>query len=83
MTIILLNLHLFWVEKHPCLVLIEMQLRSVLVPGNPKEKNKFILVKARATVLIAEFETQLANTGIKTRKGRPRVCVSRVSCSEC
>lgn len=81
MTIILLNLHLFWVEKHPCLVLIEMQLRSVLVPGNLKEQN--ILVKARVTVLITRFETYLANTGIKTRKGRPRVCVSRVSCSEC
>ena len=69
MTIILLNLHLFWVEKHPCLVLIEMQLRSVLVPGNLKEQN--ILVKARVTVLITKFETYLANTGIKTRKGRP------------
>lgn len=55
MTTILFYVLLLFVEKDTCLVLTEMFLRLVLVPGNLKEENKFILVKV--TVLTMEFET--------------------------
>ena len=72
MTIILFYLHLLFVEKHTCLVLTEMFLRLVLMPGNLKEENKFILAKVK---------TQLAYTN--TRKCRPKACVAQVSYSKC
>lgn len=50
MTIILFYLHLLFVEKHTRLVLTEMYLRLVLVPGNLEEENKFILVKVMVSL---------------------------------
>lgn len=50
MTIMLFYLHLLFAEKHTCLVPTEMFLSLVLVPGNLKEENKFIVVKVSVTL---------------------------------
>lgn len=50
MTIIFFYFHFLFVEKHTCLILTEMFLRLVLVPGNLKEENKFILVKVMVSL---------------------------------
>lgn len=45
-----------FIENHKCFVLVELYLRSVLLPGSPEEQNKFILVKVRVKVLITTSE---------------------------